>query len=151
MRRGNAEAGGRAWGFNVPLVSARGAPSARSRLEPDNADTAAKRVGLAAFDIAIKATGPEELVVRLSGELDLVSRAGVVEHATKAIGELPALERLVVDLARVTFCDSTGLGALLDIGRLASDKGAVIVLRDVPPAVSRLLDLAGVNDVLTRE
>ncbi|HZA85351.1 MAG TPA: STAS domain-containing protein [Acidimicrobiales bacterium] len=89
--------------------------------------------------------------MRLSGELDLVSRAGVVEHATKAIGELPALERLVVDLARVTFCDSTGLGALLDIGRLATDEGAVIVLRDVPPAVSRLLDLAGVNDVLTRE
>jgi anti-sigma B factor antagonist len=106
---------------------------------------------LAAFDIAIKTTGPSELVVRLSGELDLVSRAGVVEPATKAMGELPALERLVVELAHVTFCDSTGLGALLDISRLATDQGAVMVLRDVPPAVSRLLDLAGVDDVLIRE
>lgn len=105
----------------------------------------------ASFDIAIKATGPEELVVRLSGELDLVSRAGVVDQATAAIGETPALERLVVELSGVTFCDSSGLGALLDIGRLATDRGAVIVLRNVPPAVARLLDLAGVDDVLIRE
>jgi anti-sigma B factor antagonist len=118
---------------------------------PDNADTAAERVGLAAFDIAIKATGPEELEVRLSGELDLVSRSGVVEQTTKAVGDVPALELLVVELAGVTFCDSSGLGALLDISRLVTDQGAVMVLRDVPPAVSRLLDLAGVDDVLTRE
>jgi anti-anti-sigma factor len=106
---------------------------------------------LAAFDIATKATGPEELVVRLSGELDLVSRPGVVEQTTKAVGDVPALERLVVELAGVTFCDSSGLGTLLDISRLVTDQGAVMVLRDMPPAVSRLLDLAGVDDVLSRE
>jgi anti-sigma B factor antagonist len=106
---------------------------------------------LAAFDIATRATGPEELVVRLSGELDLVSRSGVVEQTTKAVGDVPALELLVVELAGVTFCDSSGLGTLLDISRLVTDQGAVMVLRDMPPAVSRLLDLAGVDDVLSRE
>jgi anti-anti-sigma factor len=58
---------------------------------------------------------------------------------------------LVIDLGGVTFCDSSGLGALLDIKRAAGGAGIAMVLRSVPPPVERLLDLTDVDGWLTRE
>lgn len=103
------------------------------------------------FDIEINADPPAKLAVRLTGELDLVARPTVVEQVTNALANQPDAEQLVIDLGGVSFCDSSGLGALLDIQRTADQHGAVVVLRSVPATVARVLDMAGVGDVLPRE
>ena len=54
-------------------------------------------------------------------------------------------------MSGVTFCDSSGLGALLDVRRAASQAGVEMVLRDVRRQVARLLDLADADGFLTRE
>ena len=59
--------------------------------------------------------------------------------------------RLVVDMSGVTFCDSSGLGALLDVRRAAGDAGVAMVLRAVSRQVARLLDLTDADGWLTRE
>jgi anti-anti-sigma factor len=103
----------------------------------------------ATFDIEVTTEG-DQTVARLSGELDLTASDRVVE----ALGREPTLSaapRLVVDMGGVTFCDSSGLGALLDVRRAAGDAGVEMVLRDVRRQVARLLDLADADGWLTRE
>jgi anti-sigma B factor antagonist len=103
------------------------------------------------FDIEISATQPTILTVTLSGELDLSARPVVTEQVTAALVDEAAIERVVVDLGRVRFCDSSGLGALLDIRRAADRSGAGIVLRSASAGVGRVLDMAGIDDLLPRE
>ncbi len=78
------------------------------------------------FDIEV-ATDGGDVVAHLAGELDLSVRADVVALVTGVLtGDPPPAEpvyRLVIDLGEVTFCDSSGLGALLDIRRAAAERG----------------------------
>ncbi|MGH9229148.1 MAG: STAS domain-containing protein [Acidimicrobiales bacterium] len=103
------------------------------------------------FDIEISDDPPTILTVRLSGELDLTARPVVTEQVTAALVEDGDIERVVVDLAGVKFCDSSGLGALLDIRRVAEGVGAGVVLRSPSVGVARVLDIAGIDDLLPRE
>ena len=103
----------------------------------------------ATFDIDVTTEG-DETVARLGGELDLTASDRVAE-ALGAESTLGAAPRLVVDMSEVTFCDSSGLGALLDVRRAASQAGVEMVLRDVRRQVARLLDLADADGFLTRE
>ncbi|HET6776132.1 MAG TPA: STAS domain-containing protein [Acidimicrobiales bacterium] len=102
------------------------------------------------FDVQV-AADHGELVARISGELDLTARTALVDAVTAPLGDGCAFKRLALDLERVTFCDSSGLGALLDIRRASSDVGVDMVLRNVPMPVARLLDMADVDGWLTRE
>ena len=100
------------------------------------------------FDISFTDT-PGEVTVRLSGEIDLAAREIVVRSVVERT--TPDVTRVVVDLAEVTFCDSSGLAALLDLKRHARGTGASLVLRDVPHSVARLLELADVTGWLAIE
>jgi anti-sigma B factor antagonist len=103
------------------------------------------------FDIEISADPPTKLTVRLTGELDLVARPAVVEQVTNALTDQPGVEHVVIDLGGVSFCDSSGLGALLDVQRTAEEHAVAVALRSVSATVARVLDMAGVGDVLARE
>lgn len=67
---------------------------------------------------------PAVLTIRLSGELDLAARPVVIKQVNGALVENADIERVAVDLGEVEFCDSSGLGALLDIRRAAEKLGA---------------------------
>jgi anti-sigma B factor antagonist len=105
----------------------------------------------AGFGIEISADPPTTLTVRVSGELDLAARPVVTEQVTAALVDDANIERVVVDLGGVKFCDSSGLGALLDIRRVADKVGATIVLRSPSAGVARVLDVAGIDELLPRE
>jgi anti-anti-sigma factor len=54
----------------------------------------------------------------------------------------------VLDLARLTFCDASGLRALAAARRAATDAGAVVVVVGARPFLQRLLPLVDLGDVL---
>lgn len=85
-----------------------------------------------------------ETIVHLVGELDLHARDRLVEALTRAAD---TSHRLVIDLSRATFMDSTGLKALVDVWRRRRDAGLELVLREPAPAVRRTLQMAGVADL----
>ena len=58
------------------------------------------------------------------------------------------VRRLVFDLARLTFVDSAGLGALLAISDRANDLGIEMALTNLSAPVRRILDLSGLGPVL---
>ncbi|HEU4320775.1 MAG TPA: STAS domain-containing protein [Acidimicrobiia bacterium] len=77
-------------------------------------------------------------LMRLSGEIDLSSAAGVTDKFAECAGQ--GLTDMVVDATGVTFMDSTGLHALIEGKRLVHDDGIRIYL--VPsPQVRRVLEL----------
>lgn len=85
-------------------------------------------------------------LVSLSGRLD-VHRAADVRLALReavAAGE----GDLVLDLSDVTAVDATGLGVLVGAHRGAGRAGRVLVLRDVTPALRRLLVRSRLDRVL---
>jgi anti-sigma B factor antagonist len=94
------------------------------------------------FDITFT-SAPDVMTAHLSGDLDLPVRdlvvAQVVEHTT------PDVRHIVLDLECVTFCDSSGLSALLDVKRHADRAGVSLSVTSVPASVARLLELADVG------
>lgn len=55
---------------------------------------------------------------------------------------------IVLDLARCTYCDSSGLSVLLVGNRLCRNAGGVFVLRNLAPQVERLINISHLDSVL---
>jgi anti-sigma B factor antagonist len=91
---------------------------------------------------------PDGRGLLLGGELDLSNANDLLDVAR---GHLPAGDGdLVMDLAEVTFMDSTGLSILVQIARLLEGKGRLI-LEAPGKAVSRLFELTGVQGMSNLE
>jgi len=95
-----------------------------------------------------KATGPDSCRVAVSGELDLVTAAEVREALQRAVGENRVV---VIDLGGLTFCDCTGLSALLATARTAHAGDAELRLCAVPHFLARILRLSGTHGAFTIE
>lgn len=83
-------------------------------------------------------------VLVLDGELDVA----VASRVDAAVGDCveAGASSLVVDASRLSFCDSTGLGALLRVSR-RFEPGRFLLAGAVG-AVSRLVELTGSSAVL---
>lgn len=82
-------------------------------------------------------------VLRLAGELDL-STAGQVRAAFPSDGAgRRARRHLVLDVRRLRFVDSSGLGVLFELYRWVTARGGRVVVARPTPAVARVLRLAG--------
>lgn len=83
-------------------------------------------------------------LLHLSGELDL---ATIADLRAAAAGQLSAgdLRELVLDFTELTFLDSSGLGALLQIRGDALSRGVTFALVNVPAAPARVIGIAGLD------
>jgi anti-sigma B factor antagonist len=84
----------------------------------------------------------ERLTVSLVGELDLATVALLREAAGPALSD-PTCTGLVLDLAELTFLDSTGLGCWIELRNATEDTGKRLVLENVPPSALRTVSIAG--------
>lgn len=84
------------------------------------------------------------LTIKLDGELDLVSAHVFRETVDRAMEEMLS-QNLIIDLSRVTFIDSSGLGVIL--GRFRKIKGACgeMVIFGATTNVRRVLELSGIT------
>lgn len=72
-------------------------------------------------------------------------------HTAPALAEaIDASERspLVIDMSDVGFLDSSGLRVLIEAHRSADADGRTVQLSQPSPAVSRLLEISGIDDYL---
>lgn len=88
------------------------------------------------------------VVLRLYGELDMATATELRRALAEAIGCEPSV---VVDLADLSFIDSTGIGVLVGASRLAEDAGCSFVLRSPSRSVRKALRLTGVDQVMRIE
>ncbi|MBD2899558.1 STAS domain-containing protein [Spirillospora sp. NPDC000708] len=99
--------------------------------------------GGASFDVA---EHEGWTVVTVEGELDLGTAGTLDEHLSKAIGaeERP---RIVVDVTRMTFCDSSGLNVLIRASkRIAALQGRFVLVRPTE-RVRNVLRVTGLERV----
>jgi anti-sigma B factor antagonist len=82
------------------------------------------------------------VVVALAGELDLYNAGDVRTALLACSDEQP--ERLIVDLDRVTFIDSTALGVLIEARSRLSDRRA-FMLASPQLATRRALEVSGLD------
>jgi anti-sigma B factor antagonist len=90
--------------------------------------------------------GADWALVVLEGELDLYNVEEVREVLQSVCGTGP--RKLVVDLSRVAFIDSSALHALLGARKLLRDWGGLVLSSPTGP-VLRALEASGANRVLT--
>lgn len=84
-------------------------------------------------------------VVKVAGEVDAAVSGRLTEELTTAVDAgLP----VVADLSGVTFCDSTGLTALIHTHRSAEAAGTKFVIATEQRAVLRPLSLLGLTELL---
>ncbi|MFI9063547.1 STAS domain-containing protein [Streptomyces sp. NPDC053429] len=90
-----------------------------------------------------QADGPR-LVVALTGAMDWNTAPQLREECVRLLADSP---HLVLDVSAVTFCDSSGLSALVQLRRQALSAGGSVVLTSVPEHLLRLLEISGLGSV----
>jgi stage II sporulation protein AA (anti-sigma F factor antagonist) len=85
-----------------------------------------------------------QIVVALQGELDLTTADSLRDALDTLLDRYPGRD-LVVDMSRVDFLDSSGLGVLLGRYRRLEAAGRKLRLVGVRPAVKAVLRIAGVT------
>jgi anti-sigma B factor antagonist len=89
----------------------------------------------------------EQVVIALPEEIDVTNSPGLCETLAKAIGRHPAV--VVADMTATTFCDSSGMGAIVGAYRQAVAAGSDMRLVIGHPAARRVFELNGIDTVIS--
>src|SRR4051794_29802743 len=82
--------------------------------------------------------------VRLTGEIDILV-AREIDELGEAMIETTSASEVVIDMADVTFLDSTGLGALIGMRNAALSRDLPLRIAGAPPRVKRILTITGMG------
>ncbi|MFJ4717350.1 STAS domain-containing protein [Streptomyces sp. NPDC088785] len=88
-------------------------------------------------------------VFALRGDLDYDSVVQLHEAVEAELARGSGAGPVVVDCARLTFCDSSGIGALLRLFQGLAAQERVLRLAAVPDSVARLFSLTGLDQIFT--
>lgn len=90
------------------------------------------------------------VVIVPEGDIDAQS-ASALRQILKQTVETGGYRHLEVDMNRVAFLDSTGLGVLVAARKAAQTRGMTFRLRDFGPMVRMLLQVTNLEEILTGE
>jgi anti-sigma B factor antagonist len=98
------------------------------------------------FDLETETEGTSALV-RVRGDLDLQ----VVDEVTEALARIESAEPelLVIDLSRLTFMDSSGMGAVAAAHARAQETGRRFAIVRPPAGVRQAFDRTRLDEVIT--
>ncbi|MFI8293679.1 STAS domain-containing protein [Streptomyces sp. NPDC085614] len=100
--------------------------------------------GFAGSAVTVVASpGEAHTRVHVAGEIDLDSAGHLRVALMRALSAAPAGTGLVLDMSAVTFCDSSGLNALLRLRQQAIEDGRSLTISHTGPQVARLLEMTG--------
>lgn len=102
------------------------------------------------LDLARSTDGVGRTVLSLSGALDLLTRDEVVTAGLSAL-ETGSAPGVVLDLSGITFMDSTGIGALVELATRADEMHGQLTVRAPSARALRVLQLTGLDTVLPIE
>lgn len=83
--------------------------------------------------------------LRLSGELDMATAPWLRDHLVEIAAN--GAGRVVIDVSRLSFIDSTGLSVLVSGWRRLRECGGDLVLAAPSPAIAKVLDIAGLREL----
>jgi anti-anti-sigma factor len=89
----------------------------------------------------------KSVLLAIAGELDVATTAQF-RASVEGLDDPAAPSHITVDLSRLDFIDAAGIAALLALRNAVDDVGGSIRVRSPKPHVRRVLELAGVVDLL---
>jgi len=89
----------------------------------------------------------DQAVIRLRGELDMDTAERFSEATLVAFAA--GVPTVLIDLSELDFIDSSGLRELVVAHRRQHEVGGGVVLRSPSQAIRRVLDIVGLDKVLT--
>lgn len=89
------------------------------------------------------------LIVTVNGELDLETAPIFRDAVEKKLDQYESINHLILDLDKVSFIDSSGLGAILGRYKRLSRQGGRLSAIRVSRQVLRVLELAGLLKIIT--
>jgi stage II sporulation protein AA (anti-sigma F factor antagonist) len=90
---------------------------------------------------------PVCVIAEVSGELDLSAAGSFRDRVDQELSRTGS-PNLVLNLQKLDFIDSTGLGALLGRHRQVTASGGKFILAGPPPKVMSMIEMAGLSSVL---
>ncbi|MFF9689644.1 STAS domain-containing protein [Streptomyces sp. NPDC014623] len=96
--------------------------------------------------LAVRHPADSIAVLTVAGEIDVDSAPALRTRALELIRR--GRPHVVLDLADVEFCDSSGLNTMISVLRYAKDRHGSLSLAAVPAHLGRLLDITGVGGLI---
>lgn len=89
----------------------------------------------------------KNIIIRLSGELDLytVNNLKAVLEREMAV---KGIKNLILNLGKVDFIDSSGLGLILGKYKALTERGGKVVAVDLLPVVKKIFELSGLLKII---
>jgi anti-anti-sigma factor len=84
------------------------------------------------------------ITINLTGEFDI---GATIELRDEILTQHLGQSHVIVDLTDVTFMDSSGLRALLEVREALAENGAVVSLANPAPNIVRLLSITGTSEL----
>jgi anti-sigma B factor antagonist len=99
----------------------------------------------AELDITVRKTHDSSAVVAVAGEIDVYTSPVLQEKLVEVLRD--GSSNIVLDLSKVTFLDSTGLGVLITALKRCRNAEGDLELVTAQPNVLKVLEITGLNDV----
>jgi stage II sporulation protein AA (anti-sigma F factor antagonist) len=90
------------------------------------------------------------LCIRLAGELDHHTAEELRQRVTSKIEE-NKINHIILNLEKLSFMDSSGLGVILGRYKQIKSNGGEMVVCSISPAVKRLFDMSGLFKIIRLE
>lgn len=88
-----------------------------------------------------------EIVITLDGELDEKTAAQTRDYLDKKLRE-NAYHRVILDFAKVSFMDSTGIGVLLGRYKTVSENGGELCVKNVNRQIDKVFRISGLYQII---
>lgn len=88
------------------------------------------------------------LIARIAGELDMLAADQIREDIDKKIDN-SEISNLILNLEKVTFIDSSGLGMILGRYKKLKSRNGRMYIAGARPQVEKILYFSGINKLIT--
>ncbi|NLO22092.1 MAG: anti-sigma F factor antagonist [Syntrophomonadaceae bacterium] len=88
------------------------------------------------------------LIVRIEGEMDMLRADQIREDIDKKLDN-SEIRNLILNLEKVTFIDSSGLGMILGRYKKLNSKNGRMYIAGARPQVEKILYFSGINKLIT--
>ena len=89
----------------------------------------------------------DRATVALSGEFDMAATFTIEPEVEKTLRE-PGLRAITLDLSGLTFIDSSGLGAIVELHAESRARGIALAIVPGPSHVQRVFETTGLSETL---
>lgn len=109
----------------------------------DGSVITAQRVEPVQLELSCRTEEDGSQVISVTGELDIATAEQAYAYITDVIDCWPA--PVSVNLAGLTFCDASGLGALARVARHARQAGRPLTLLSARPSLVKIMRITGLD------